>query len=294
MPPVWRSLLYVPANNRRFIEKAHTRNADGIILDLEDGVPPAERPGAREMLNDSVAKAAGGGADVLVRVNAGAADLDADLEAAAIPGVTALVVPKAESAEQIHALSARVSALEASRGMKAGAIRLLVLIESPAGLLDARAIAAADDRIIALSLGSEDFALQIGMVADEESLLLPKQWTLYAARAAGVVPLGLVGSIAAYSDVDALKRIAVRSSRLGFEGASCIHPSAVPVLNDAFTPTEEEVAGARRVVTAYDAAVGEGKGALQLDGKMIDAPVAERAARLLSRWEAIAQRRAST
>ena len=294
VPPPWRSLLYVPANNRRFIDKAHTRNADGIILDLEDGVPPGERPGAREVLDDSVAKVAAAGADVLVRVNAGAADLDADLEAAAIPGVTALVVPKAESAEQIRALSARVSALEASRGIAAGVIRLLVLIESPAGLLDARAIAAADPRIVALSLGSEDFALETGMVADEESLLLPKQWALYAARAAGVVPLGLVGSIADYADLEAMRRVALRSRRLGFEGASCIHPSAVPVLNDAFTPTAEEVAGARRVVTAYDAAVREGKGALQLDGKMIDAPVAERAARLLSRWEAIAQRRAST
>jgi citrate lyase subunit beta/citryl-CoA lyase len=291
---VWRSLLYVPANNLRFIEKAHTRNADGIILDLEDGVPPGERPGAREALHDSVAKVAAAGADVLVRVNAGAADLDADLNAAVIPGVAALVMPKAESAEQIRALSARVSALEASRDMAPGALGLLVLIESPAGLLDARAIAGADPRIVALSLGSEDFALETGTVADEESLLLPKQWTLYAARAAGVVPLGLVGSIADYADLEAMRRVALRSRRLGFEGASCIHPSAVPVLNDAFTPTEEEVAGARRVVAVYDAAVREGKGACELDGKMIDAPVAERAAQLLSRWEAIARRRAST
>ena len=130
-----------------------------------------------------------------------------------------------------------------------------------------------------------------GMTPTPESLLMPKQWTLFAARAAGIMPLALVGSIADYSDLEAMKIIAVRSRALGFEGASCIHPSVVPVLNNAFTPTEDEVASATRIVTAYDEAVDAGAGSIKIDGKMIDVPVALRAKRLLERSRAIAKRR---
>lgn len=288
--PVWRSLLYVPANNRRFIDKAHTRDADGLILDLEDSVPAGERNAARAALQDSVRCAGSGHSDVLVRINAGAPDADADLDAAVIPGVTALVIPKAESPRQVAEISQRVEALEATRGIESGAIRFLVLIESSEGLLDAREVARADPRVVALSLGSEDFAAETGMQPNEDNLLLPKQLTLFAARAAGVMPLGLVGSIAAYQDIEALERIALRSRGLGFEGASCIHPSAVPVLNEAFSPSRFDVEKSKRIVAAGERAAAEGRGAFELDGRMVDAPVVARATRLLQRADAIAQR----
>lgn len=288
--PVWRSLLYVPANNRRFIDKAHTRDADGLILDLEDSVPAGERNAARAALQDSVRCAGSGHSDVLVRINAGAPDADADLDAAVIPGVTALVIPKAESPRQVAEISQRVEALEATRGIESGAIRFLVLIESSEGLLDAREVARADPRVVALSLGSEDFAAETGMQPNEDNLLLPKQLTLFAARAAGVMPLGLVGSIAAYQDIEALERIALRSRGLGFEGASCIHPSAVPVLNEAFSPSRFDVEKSKRIVAAGERAAAEGRGAFELDGRMVDAPVVARARRLLQRAEAIARR----
>lgn len=288
--PVWRSLLYVPANNQRFIDKAHTRDADGLILDLEDSVPPGERHAARAGLKDSVQSVGSGHSDVLVRVNAGAPDADADLDAAVIPGVTALVVPKIESPGQIAAISKKVAALESARGLEPGGIRFLVLIESPEGLLNARDVARADPRVVALTLGSEDFAAETGMQPNEDNLLLPKQMTLFAARAARVMPLGLVGSIAAYQDIEALERIALRSRALGFEGASCIHPSAVPVLNDAFTPSRFDVDKSKRIVSASERAAAEGRGAFELDGRMVDAPVVARATRLLQRAEAIALR----
>lgn len=291
MLPVWRSLLYVPANNPRFIEKAHTRDADGVILDLEDSVPPVERDSARASLAASVQRAGSGRSDVLVRINAGAPDLDADLDSAVIPGVTALVVPKAESPAQVAEIAGKVAALENARGIKTSAVRFLVLIESPEGLLNARDIARASERVAALSLGSEDFAAETGMEPSEDNLLIPKQLTLFAARAAGVIPLGLVGSIAAYQDIGNLERMALRSRALGFEGASCVHPSAVPVLNQAFTPSLFNVEKAKRIVAASERAAAEGRGAFELNGKMVDAPVVARAKRLLERAEAIGLRR---
>ncbi len=288
--PVWRSLLYVPANNQRFIDKAHTRRADGIILDLEDSVPSAHRAAARAALERSVGMMSSGASDVLVRINSAAPDVDPDLDAAVIPGVSALVVPKAESAARIVEISAKVAALEQARGMKAGAIRFLVLIESPEGLLNARDVARADPRVVALSLGSEDFAAETGMQPSEDNLLIPKQLTLFAARAVGIMPLGLVGSIAAYQDIENLERIALRSRALGFEGASCVHPSAVPVLNEAFTPSRFEVEKSKRIVAASEEAAAEGRGAFELDGRMVDAPVVARAKRLLRKAAAIEQR----
>ncbi|HSS66067.1 MAG TPA: CoA ester lyase [Gammaproteobacteria bacterium] len=289
-PPVWRSLLYVPANNRRFIDKSHTRGADGLILDLEDSVPPGERETARGALERSVKIAGAGPGDVLVRVNSAAPDAEADLDAAVIPGVAALVLPKAESPAQVVEISRKVAALEQARGMESGAIRFFVLIESSEGLLNAREVARADPRVAALSLGSEDFAAETGMQPSEDNLLIPKQLSLFAARAAGVMPLGLVGSIAAYQDIGNLERIALRSRALGFEGASCIHPSAVPVLNEAFTPSRFEVEKSKRIVAASEKAAAEGRGAFELDGRMVDAPVVARARRLLQRAEAVERR----
>ncbi len=289
-PPVWRSLLYVPANNPRFIDKVHTRGADGVILDLEDSVPAGQRNAARAALKNSIEAAGAGASDVLVRINAGARDREADLDAAVVSGVTALVVPKAESAPQIAQLAVEVLELEVYRMLEPEAIRFLVLIESPEGLLNAREVARADGRVVALSLGSEDFAAETGMQPNEDNLLLPKQLTLFAARAAGVMPLGLVGSIAAYQDIDNLERIALRSRALGFEGASCVHPSAVPVLNEAFTPSRFEVEKCKRIVAAAARAEAEGRGAFELDGRMVDAPVVARAKRLLQRSEAVARR----
>ena len=290
---IWRSLLFVPANNGRFIEKAHTRGADGIILDLEDSVPPGERPQARRTLMTSAALAAGGGADVLVRINAQADESAADLDAAVHPGVRALLVPKVEDPQALCALSDQVARLEAERGMAAGGVGFVVLVESAAGLLRAEAIARAEPRTLAMELGGEDFALSTGMVPDEETLAVPKQMVLYAARSAGLIPLGILGSIADYADVDAYRITAERSRRFGFEGAACIHPSGVPILNDVFTPSAADAAHAQRLVDAYAEAQRAGSGAVSVDGKMIDVPIVERARKLLARLQAIRARQAA-
>jgi citrate lyase subunit beta/citryl-CoA lyase len=291
-PPIWRSLLFVPANNGRFIDKAHTRGADGIILDLEDSVPAAERPQARRKLQDSATLAARGGADVLVRINADADDARADLDAAVHAGVRALLVPKVDDAAQLRRLSEQVAGLESARGLVAGSVGFVVLVESAVGLLNVASIASADPRILALELGGEDFALSTGMVPDPETLAVPKQMVLYAARAAGVIPLGILGSIADYADLDAYRVTAERSRRFGFEGAACIHPSGVPILNEVFTPGDAEAAHAQRIVDAYARAQEAGSGAVSIDGRMVDVPVVERAQKLLARLQAIRAREA--
>jgi citrate lyase subunit beta/citryl-CoA lyase len=290
---IWRSLLFVPANNQRFIEKAHTRGADGIILDLEDSVPAGERPDARRMLVESAAQAARGGADILVRINAEPEEAAADLDAAVHAGVRALLVPKVDDADDLRSLSSEVARLEAERGIAAGSIRFVVLVESAAGLLNAESIARADTRTVAMELGGEDFALSTGMVPDAETLALPKQMILYAARAAGLVPLGILGSIADYADLEAYRATAERSRRFGFEGAACIHPSNVPILNRVFTPAPSEAAHAQRIVDAYTEAQRAGSGAVSVDGRMVDVPVVERARTLLARLEAIRERDAA-
>ncbi len=287
---VWRSLLYVPANNERFIDKAHLREADAIILDLEDSVPEAERDKARYMLEVSVEKAARNGADVLVRINRPDEACAQDLEAAVIPGVRALMLPKVPDAKHVNVLAGFVDELEKKRAMDPGSILFVPMVESPAALFRAEEIAAAHTRNAAAFLGGEDFAAAAGMIPDPETLFLPKVLTMYAARAAGIMPLGMLGTVADFKDLDVVRETVRRSRRFGFEGASCIHPSVVPVLNQEMRHSPQEVDQAERIVSEYAEAEKSGLGAITVDGKMIDVPVVERAAALLARNRAIEEK----
>jgi citrate lyase subunit beta / citryl-CoA lyase len=141
-----------------------------------------------------------------------------------------------------------------------------------------------------MTLGGEDFALSVGMLPDADGLFLPKQQLAIAARAAGVMPLGFIGTVADYKDLEAFRRTVQRSRRLGFLGASVVHPSQVPILNAEFGPSAEEVASARRIVAAYAEATAAGRGSIAVDGKMVDVPVVERAQQTLRRHAAIEER----
>ncbi len=292
--PVWRSLLYVPANNPVFVAKAHTRDADGIILDLEDSVPPAERPGARRGLAQAAQSVRRRGADVLVRVNSTDDAWPLDFDAAVVPGVDALMLTKVESAREIQQRVERIVKLEASRGLAPGSVSLFVLAETPAAMFKLEEIARADERIVAMGLGSEDFAAAVCSQPGPDTLALPKQLVLYAARAAGISPMGLMGTVADYKDLDAVRLAATTARRFGFDGASCIHPSNVPVLNAAFSPTKEAVDDAERIVAAYKQALARGTGAITVAETMIDVPVAERAQNVLRRAAAITARESRT
>lgn len=292
--PVWRSLLFVPVNVDRFVDRAHTRGADAIQLDLEDSIPPGEKDAARARVQEAAEKVARGGADVVVRINRPWRLALKDLEAAVSPRVQALTLPKVESADHVRMVDEVVSELERERGMEVGATKFIAMVETAPAFFRAAEIASASPRVVALTLGAEDFAISTGILPDPEGLLYPSLQIVIAARAAGVLPLGFVGTITEYRDLQALRAVVRRSRRLGFVGASAVHPDQVRVLNEEFRPTEEEVARARRVIAAYEEALAAGRGAIAVDGKMVDVPVVEQARRLLEWHEAILRRDRAT
>ncbi|TIM24394.1 MAG: CoA ester lyase [Mesorhizobium sp.] len=280
--PRWRSLLFVPAHIPRFVETAHERGADGVILDLEDSVPQDQKGEARKRLPECVAKVGQKGASVLVRVNRGLRALAADLDAAVVGGVDALVLPKTDSADLVLEIANAVSELERERNLALGRIRFLAQIETPGALQRLAAIASAHPRMIAMALGPEDFSTAVGGAPEFDFLLAPNLSVLFAARAAGLLPLGFVGSIGEFSDTDKLREAAVHARRLGFAGALAIHPTQVAIFNEAFSPSAQELEWAHKVVAAENDAATRGLSAFSLNGKMIDPPVVRRAHEILA------------
>jgi citrate lyase subunit beta / citryl-CoA lyase len=176
--------------------------------------------------------------------------------------------------------------------MTPGTSRLIAMVETAAALFRIADIARADRRLVGLNLGAEDFALPAGILPEAEGLFMPKQLCVFAARGVGILPLGFIGTVAEFHDLDGFRATICRSRRLGFMGASVIHPSQVPILNEEFRPNLDEVAHASRVLAVYDEALAKGVGAVTVDGKMIDVPVVKRAGLLVEREAAIAAREA--
>ncbi|WP_192179649.1 HpcH/HpaI aldolase/citrate lyase family protein [Mesorhizobium amorphae] len=280
--PRWRSLLFVPAHVPRFVETAHERGADGVILDLEDSVPQDKKGEARRQLAQSVANVGRNGASVLVRVNRGLRALAADLDAAVMAGVDALVLPKTDSAEWVLEIAKTLSELELERNLPLGRIRFLAQIETPGALQRLAAIASAHPRMVAMALGPEDFSAAVGGAPEFDLLLAPNLSVLFAARAAGLLPLGFIGSIGEFSDTHKLRETAAHARRLGFGGALAIHPTQVAIFNEAFSPSAQELEWAHRVVAAENDAATRGLSAFSLNGKMIDPPVVRRAHEILA------------
>ena len=289
-PPVWRSILYVPGNVAKFIDKAHERGADCVLIDLEDSVQPAQKPEARAMLPEAMKKVVKGGADVAVRINRPMRLAIPDIEAAVRPGLSALFITKTESVQHLRLLDEAVSELEKERGMAMGSVGFGAMIEHPRALAHIDDIAEHAPRLIAMMLGGEDFALETGMEPLEETLLMPKQQMVIAARAAGIMPLGFIASVAAFDDLEAFRRMVRRSRRFGFMGAGCIHPGQVPIVNEEYSPSAADIAYAKRVIEENAKAEAAGRGSFAVDGKMIDIPVIDRARKLLARHEAIERR----
>ena len=285
--PAWRSLFFVPVTNDKFVDTAHTRGADAFILDLEDSIAVARKAEARERLAAATEKVGRGGADVLVRINRPWRMAMRDLEAAVSPRVRALVLPKVENAHHIRVVSEIVAELEADRGMVPGSTGLVALVETAEAFPRMEEIAYADPRLLAMSLGSEDFSAACGMVPGHDGLYVPKMHMLVLARAAGILPLGFIGTVADYQDLDGLRTAVKRARQLGFMATTCIHPAQIPIVNEAYGPSADEVAHARRVLEAAAEAERDGLGAYSVDGKMIDFPIVERSRGILARYDAI-------
>lgn len=276
----WRSLLYVPANVRRFVEKAPQSGADAIILDLEDSVPAAAKADARAQLMDAVAVCRAGVGTVLVRINRSLPLAVRDIEAAAAAGADGLLVTKAAGAEHIRLLDEMLDELEQGGG--SAPMVLVPVIETASAVAVMAEIAAASKRIVGMLTGAEDLAAECGCTADDELIVMIKRQMVVAAAAAGIAPLGTLGSVADFRDAAKVREVALRSRRSGFTGGTCVHPSLVAILNAAFSPSEDEVALAKRQVAAAEEAAREGRGSLEVDGRMVDEPILRRARRVLA------------
>jgi citrate lyase subunit beta/citryl-CoA lyase len=268
------------------------------MLDLEDAVPAHEKAAARRHIRQAAAQVARGGAEVFVRVNSDPGLLRDDLAASVHPGLDGICLPKTESAEQVRSLDATLGALERERGLPLDRIEITLIVETPRGLLALQEIATASARVRSISLGPEDYCLELGVEPSREGaeLLYPLSHLVTVCKAAPLAPLGLLGSIAEFRDLQAFEGSACRARDLGCVGAACIHPDQVAILNRVFSPEPERVEAARRIAAAFEEGLTRGTASVSVDGAMVDTPVYERARRLLDRAAvvtAVEQRKAA-
>ncbi len=284
-----RSLMFVPGHRGRMVEKALAlATLDVALLDLEDGVPPAEKDNARTLLGDVLARSGGDRPRRFVRVNAVTSDrFRSDVAAVIGPGCHGLLLPKVESIDQLRAADGVVAAEERTRGLAAGAIVVIVAIESGLGLLRAHEIASASARVVGLMFGGEDYANDLGLPTDRQGeareLVHGRASMIVAAAAARVQSFD--GVWPTIGDAEGLRRDSVQARRLGFTGKSLIHPGQIDIINEVFTPSETDLDYARRVVAAFDEARARGDGAIAFGGQLIDLPIVERARRVIGLWE---------
>lgn len=301
-----RSRLYLPGNEPKFMLNAGLHRPDGVILDLEDSVHPSAKPAARILVRNALRCVDFGGAERMVRINPLPLGLE-DLDAVIPESPEVVLIPKVEEAEQVTAVVDRIREIRTTRpGAEDGRGRtgetpgpaavgdrgaggaapragvwLMPILESALGVENALAIAGADESVVALTIGLEDYTADLGVAktAGGSETLWARSRLVNAARAAGVQAIDSVyGDV---EDLDGLLAWGWSSRAMGFVGMGCVHPRQIRVIHDAFAPTPEEVEKAERIVAAFREAESRGLGVVSLGSKMIDPPVVERARRLV-------------
>ena len=274
-----RSKLFVPGSRPELFEKALASAADALSFDLEDAVLPAQKDDARRAVAAFVQnRMPTSMKTTIVRVNAVQSPLFvADIEALVGPGLHVLNIPKLQSAEDVRAAVSRIEDLESKRELREP-IKILANIETPAALRLSAEIATSSPRIVGLQIGLLDLCHACGIDPTEEVAVQHFRITVRVAAAeAGVAAYD--SAFANIKDVEGFRASAITAKRIGFSGKSCIHPSQVPVANEVFSPSTEDVRSAERIITA--AAASNAAGAFALEGQMIDAPVIARARAIL-------------
>jgi citrate lyase subunit beta/citryl-CoA lyase len=286
-------------NREKFVAKAWTRDADCIILDLEDAVAPADKASARKMVKDVIPLVNKGGAEVQVRINR---EFEAeDLDAIVIPGLTTVMIPKSESAEEIQRVDSMVSQLEKERGLPVGKIQFDLIIETAVGIVNVENIAKASPRIMQINSGQGDLSIDMGfprlLELNFEQYFYAENKILYAARAANVQACGL----GAQTNVDftsvsmgeqAMLKACRHASLMGYLGSIIIHPGWVKAVNEGFKPSPSELEMARKVKTALDAAYAKGEGSVTVEGRMYDVANMKHVNYIVERADLVAKREA--
>ena len=239
------------------------------------------KPNARLTVAASLAKPRPARSPAMfVRVNgAQTADLPLDLDAVVVVGLEGLTVPKVETAEEVHLVSATLDRLEKERGLRQGSVRLMLAIETARGLFASPTLASTSPRVVGLMFGAEDFSTDVGLPTKREGIarefLFARSMLVYAAASAGVISVDAVWP--ELRDLDGLRRDAEMARSLGFLGKSMVHPGHIDVVNAVFTPSESEIAFSRDLIAEFEKAVAAGKGSISFGGKLVDRPIYARA-----------------
>lgn len=277
-----RCLLFVPGTDRKKIEKAFTLEADAVILDLEDAVAPGEKEQARQVVGEIIKSP--GLPPTFVRVNGVETQhILADLQAVVHSGLSGIMLAKAESVEDVRKADWLLGILEEERGLARGALELAPFIESARGIEAANGVAAACPRVKRLALGGNDYTADTWTTYSTEGteLFYARAKLVNASRAAGIEPP--LDTVCPFiKDADALREDARRARKMGFQGKMVIHPAQVEPVLDVFSPTAQEMEAAEKIVAAFEKAQAAGAGVIQLDGKMVEAPMVARAKQILS------------
>lgn len=273
-----RTLLFLPGNNPNMIGNGGVLGADSLIFDLEDAVSPDEKDAARELLKNALKSLNFDKCERIIRINGlDTPYWEADLRALMPLGPDAILPPKVGESDDIHKLDETLAALEREFGLQAGQTKIIALLETALGVENAFAIATASTRVIALFLGAEDLSadLRCARTTEGEEIRYARGRVVCAARAAGIEAYDT--PFTDVRDLEGLEQDAVFAKGLGFSGKACISPAHVATVNRVFSPTLKEIDYAREVFDAIAQAKRQGKGAISLHGKMIDAPIVQRA-----------------
>ena len=288
-PALLRSMLFVPGDQARMMEKARGLATDAIILDLEDGVAAKDKVQARTLIRAAVAGGFPPEVSVWLRPNALATGLlEDDLLACLLPGITGIVLPKSRAPAEATLVDGVIRALERARKMDEGNVRLALLIETPQAVLGAAEMATASERVAALVFGADDLAAETGLqrTASNDEVREARAHVALAAHGSGRDAIDIVHT--AVRDLEGLARECREGKALGYTGKQVIHPAQLDAVHAVFSPSDDEIAWARRIIDAYRTAA---RGALVVDGRMVDAPIVRQAMRVLSQAERIAGRR---
>ena len=288
-----RSNLIVPITNRRFVEVAWRHNADTITLDLEDSVADGQKEAGRLRVKDAIGVAAKGAGEVFVRVNR--PFVYADIEASVWPGLTGIVLPRVESADDVAEASEFLGEMERRRGIETGSLQMILLLESAGAVWRIHEIITADPRVSQAGLDESDLAVAMGItpLPGHDPFVYARGRLVVEATAAGVQPIGVrypMGTQPGFPSTDDMLAIATDSKNLGFKGILCPHPSWVAPVNTAFTPTESQVEYYAQVRQVFAQAIAAGTAAVPFHGRMIDVPVDEWAKVVLETASACATR----
>ena len=286
--PLLRSLIFVPGNRPNMLERALDFNADIIMVDLEDSVPPAEKVAARAVAAEWVPHLRQAGQRVMVRCNSLDTGLTRDELAAVIsPDLYGVSVGKTDSAADLREIEGIISPLEIGANLEAGHVQLIPWIESAKAIVNVNEMASALVRTIAIAFGAEDFTNDLGIQRTDAGAEVyhPRCAVAIAARAAGIAALD--SPYVAFRNPDGLAQDAATARQMGYTGKFAIHPAQIDTINQLFSPQPEDVAYARRVMEAWREAEANGRGSLALDGKMVDVPVVKRAQNLLAQVDQI-------